>query len=102
LPKDLPSAIKHLDDRELDQLLKAAHAEHKRRGYQFPLSIESTSKQRIQETALILTVGKLNAIRAAFKAGVKPSQIAKKFGVSQSDVSKAVASDASKNKSSPI
>jgi transposase-like protein len=43
-----------------------------------------------------LTPGKLNAVRAAFKVGVKPSQIARQFGVSQSDVRKALATDASR------
>jgi hypothetical protein len=32
LPKDLPNAIKQLDDEELEQLLTAALAEQKRRG----------------------------------------------------------------------
>jgi hypothetical protein len=44
--------------------------------------------------AIHLTPGKLNAVRAAFKAGVKPSQIARQFGLSQSDVRKALAIDA--------
>jgi hypothetical protein len=39
---------------------------------------------------------KLNAVRAAFKAGVKPSQIAWQFGLAQADVRKALASDASR------
>jgi hypothetical protein len=38
-----------------------------------------------------LTPGKLNAVRAAFKVGVKPSQIARQSGPSQSDVRKALA-----------
>ena len=40
-----------------------------------------------------LTTGKLNAVRAAFKAGVKPSAIARQFGISQSDLRKALAQD---------
>jgi transposase-like protein len=32
---------------------------------------------------------KMNAVRAAFKVGVKPSQIARQFGLSRSDVRKA-------------
>jgi transposase-like protein len=35
----------------------------------------------------------LNAVRAAFKAGVTPSRIARQFGLSQSDVRKALAAD---------
>jgi hypothetical protein len=45
---------------------------------------------------LSLPLGKLNAVRAAFKAGVTPSRIAREFGISQSDVRKALASDGSK------
>jgi hypothetical protein len=50
----------------------------------------------VSEGALHLTPGKPNAVRAAFKAGIKPSQIARQFGLSQSDVRKALASDASR------
>jgi hypothetical protein len=39
-----------------------------------------------------LTTGKANAVRAAFKAGVKPPVIARQFGISRSDVSKVLAS----------
>jgi hypothetical protein len=44
-----------------------------------------------EDGACSLTTGKLNAVRAAFKAGVKPSAIARQFGISQSDVRKALA-----------
>ena len=37
-------------------------------------------------------------VRAAFKAGIKPSLIARQFGISQSDVSKVLASDAAVRK----
>jgi transposase-like protein len=40
-----------------------------------------------------LTKGQVNAVRAAFKAGVTPSRIARQFGLSQSDVRKALSSD---------
>jgi len=46
-----------------------------------------------------LTTGKLNAVRAAFKAGVKPSAIARQFGISQSDVRKALATEGRDRKS---
>ena len=35
----------------------------------------------------------INAVRAAFKAGIKPSQIARQFGISQSDVRKVLMTD---------
>ena len=53
--------------------------------------VESRSQQVSEDGAGSLTTGKLNAVRAAFKAGVKPSAIARQFGISQSDVRKALA-----------
>jgi hypothetical protein len=91
LPNDLPAAIKQLDDHELDRLQAAVLAEQKRRGRK-----PSSDKPRVEAVAVHLTPGKMNAVRAAFKAGVKPSQIARQFGLSQSDVRKALASDASR------
>jgi hypothetical protein len=96
LPKDLPAAIEHLDDQELDRLLAAAVGEQKRRGRKPAVSVEPPDKQRIEAARVHLTPGKLNAVRAAFKVGVKPSQIARQFGLSQSDVRQALASDASR------
>jgi hypothetical protein len=96
LPKDLPAAIKQLDDQELDRLLAAALAERKRRGGKPVESVEPPDKRRIEAAVVHLTPGKMNAVRAAFKVGVRPAQIARQFGLSQSDVRKALASDASR------
>jgi transposase-like protein len=38
-----------------------------------------------------LTPSKVNAVRAAFKAGVKTSQIARQFGLSKADVQNVLA-----------
>jgi hypothetical protein len=81
LPRDLDAAIKHLDDRELERLILAALQERDRRKLPVP---EKSERTEIAPAAL--PQGKLNAIRAAFKAGVPPSRIAKQFGVSRSDV----------------
>jgi hypothetical protein len=92
LPAHLPNAIRHLNDQELDQLLSAIVAEQKRRGKKLPA--EMSRKQRVDVvTAVPLTQGKLNAVRAAFKAGITPSRIARQFGISQSDIRKALASE---------
>jgi hypothetical protein len=93
LPSDLTTAIKQLEDGELDRLLSAALAEQKRRGRKLPVSNESAPKHRVEAVAVHLTQGKLNAVRAAFKAGVTPSRIARQFGISQSDVRKALKSE---------
>jgi hypothetical protein len=60
------------------------------------MSVEPPDKRRIEAAVVHLTPGKLNAVRAAFKVGVKPSQIARQFGLSQSDVRQALASGASR------
>ena len=97
LPRDLPTAIKHLSDQELDRLSAAVIAEQQARGGGKTTVVEkSERKAKVEVAAASLSTGKLNAVRAAFKAGVKPAQIAKQFGISQSDVRKALASDGSK------
>ena len=88
LPADLANAIKHLDDQELDRLLAAVLAERKRRGKKLPASDEISRERKVEAISVPLTQGKLNAVRAAFKAGVTPSRIARQFGISQSDVRK--------------
>jgi hypothetical protein len=77
-------------------LLVAVTGELKQRGKTFSVSDEPMRKQRTKEVSPPLPQGKLNAVRAAFKAGVRPSRIAKQFGVSHADVRKALASDPSK------
>jgi DNA-directed RNA polymerase specialized sigma24 family protein len=89
LPSDLPTAIKHLNDQELEQLLAAVTEEQRRRGKTPPVP-EKTVSKRVEEVAVSLTPGKLNAVRAAYKAGITLSKIAKQFGIPQSDVRKAL------------
>jgi hypothetical protein len=108
LPNDLPNAVKHLDDRELDLLITACLEEAKRRGRLLPNVQAKTPDQsarkrssrmdkfsyRRQLVATVsLTRGQVNAVRAAAKAGIKPSLIARQFGISQSDVRKVLTSD---------
>jgi hypothetical protein len=102
LPNDLANAVKHLIDGELDALLAACLDEAKRRGRlpvrdQAPKGSSPTGKsshrQRAEASTVTLRRGQVNAVRAAFKAGVKPSLIARQFGISQSDVRKVLASE---------
>jgi predicted DNA-binding protein (UPF0251 family) len=95
LPRDLPDAISHLGDEELDRLFAAALAEMRRRGRGLPTD-KPSSKQERGADEVSLTRGQLNAVRAAFKAGITPSRIARQFGLSQSDVRRALATDASR------
>jgi hypothetical protein len=96
LPKDLPIAVKYLDDQELDRLVQAVIIEAKRRGrpiqgVERPPPDRPSARRKVEASAASLTRGQLNAVRAAFKAGISPSRIARQFGPSQSDVRKALA-----------
>jgi len=118
LPKDLPAAVKHLSDGELYLMHAVTLDEMKRRG-RMPRGVETdlqtlrkrfddranlmkskspqTNKRRHVEVAEVsLTRGQLNAVRAAFKAGITPTRIARQFGISQSNVRKALESDETK------
>jgi hypothetical protein len=89
----LDAAIKQLDDQELDRLVSAVLEERARR--KKPAALEGSQRKRQDRlTATHLPKGKLNAVRAAFKAGVTPSRIAREFGISQSDVQKALMGEA--------
>jgi len=96
LPTNLPSALRHLDDDQLERLLAAVIAERQARGGKKLPEPEPRAKKRIKEVAVPMAQGKLNAVRAAFKAGVRPSRIARQFGVSLSEVRKVLAGDEKK------
>jgi hypothetical protein len=101
-----------LSDEELDQLFKATFDEAKRRG-RLPPSVgadytpsprrptdlttkrvpRTHDRKKVDFSEITLTRGQVNAVRSAFKAGVTPSRIARQFGLSQSSVRKALASD---------
>jgi hypothetical protein len=117
LPKNLRSAVKHLSDGELDLMHAATLEEIKRRGRLPPgvetdlrsvghrfnvrptLPIKRTSaknqirRRPVDIAEVSLTRGQVNAVRAAFKAGITPTRIARQFGISQSNVRKVLASD---------
>jgi hypothetical protein len=54
---------------------------------------ESPERRLPEEPNVALTQGRVNAVRAAFKAGITPSRIARQFGISQSDVRQVLASE---------
>ena len=102
LPQDLPSAVKHLTDNELDLPIAACLQEARRRG-RLPARDQpnkrlqggkSSHPGELEVVTVSLTRGQINAVRAAFKAGIKPSLIARQFGISHSNVRKVLASDA--------
>jgi len=89
--------LEHLNDTELGTLLAAVTAETERR--RLRPTRGKAPKTRQPEDNSRLTSGQLNAVRAAFKAGVKPATIARQFRISQSDVRKALAKEERKSKS---
>jgi hypothetical protein len=115
LPGDLSNALKQLDDGELDRLFAATRHELQCRGrlltstpvtrptthmgteqrasHQSTTTEESPERRQPEEPNVALAQGKVNAVRAAFKAGITPSRIARQFGISQSDVRKVLASE---------
>jgi hypothetical protein len=100
----LAGALKRLDDAEIDALLSAVTAEAGRRSRlpPNPVKEENPRPPRVPaDRTAGLTKGQLNAVRAAFKAGVRPSAIARQFGISQSDVRKALAAEARERKPGP-
>jgi hypothetical protein len=112
LPKDLPTALRRLSDGEIDTLLTSVTDEAKRRG-RGPPSNRTTAKsptrakptrprpsqKPVGDQAPSLALGKANAVRAAFMAGVKPSTIARQFGISQSMVRQVLQAEKRKPKS---
>ena len=95
MPRNLDGAIRQLPDQELDRLVSAALEERARRK-KVPVLEQVQRNRRAEAIAVSLPQGKLNAVRAAFKAGVAPSRIAREFGISQQDVRSALARDARK------
>jgi hypothetical protein len=96
LPRNLDAAIRQLPDEELDRLITAALEERARRKPS-PVANETQRPKRDAEAvAMSLPQGKVNAVRAAFKAGVTPSRIAREFGISQQDVRGALKGNARK------
>jgi hypothetical protein len=76
LPTNLPNALRHLDNAQLDRLFAAVLAEQQARGdKKLPLSDEPSHKRPIKEVAPPLAQGKLNAVRAAFKAASRRHEL---------------------------
>jgi predicted DNA binding protein len=114
LPRDLSNALKQLDDGELERLYAATRHELQSRGRlltstpairpttrmgteqraseQSTTTEESPERRQPGEPNVALAQGQVNAVRAAFKAGITLSRIARQFGISQSDVRKVLAS----------
>ena len=125
LPKDLAGALTRLDDSEIDALLATVTHEAERRG-RLPAPTKTMTAESSAEddrsagcasgpapltkprrpahvpagsAAPSLPRGQANAVRAAFMAGLKPSTIARQFGISQAAVKQALATEVRRRKS---
>ena len=104
LPADLPAALTRLPESDLKRLEEALAVELRRRNLVTAPAVRGApepenpkSKRKVPEPIgrdesdrPALTAGKVNAIRAAVKAGVKPMAIARQFGVSLSAIKNAL------------
>ncbi len=112
LPNNLRHAVSQLSDGELYELYEAAFDEARRRGRLPRIARTDLTPSALRPSKLAtkrsppgekrrqadahevaLTRGQVNAVRAAFKAGITPARIARQFGISQSNVRKALPND---------
>jgi len=92
LPQNLDAALRQLSDADIDKLAEAALEERIRR--KGPLAREGSHRKQPDETkSPHIPQGKVNAVRAAFKAGITLNRIAREFGLSKTDVQRALAAD---------
>ena len=100
LPSNLPEALKQLDDTQLQTLLRDVTAEIDRRGAEPVKAVdpsEPTEKASRRKTSAgprqasaeaEVPEGKANMIRASFKAGMKPTAIARSLRISRLNVNR--------------
>lgn len=102
LPSDLRGSLPHLDDAQLDKLLRAVVEEAARRGRPTPVGPSPPPHPGSGEPpkrapaaaagtrAPSISPGQAKIIRAAFDAGVKPAAIARQLRVSRAQVAQIV------------
>ena len=100
LPGDLAGSLRHLDDDQLETLLRAVNAEAARRGWKSPRADHGSprrdpaaapraSARKRSESAL--TPGQEKIVRAALAAGIGPAAIARQFGIPRTQVQRIAA-----------
>lgn len=112
LPENIDKALSFLEAADLERLREAIERQCKQRGLtetsghnnkiadKVPAKPGMAAPTRLaakpakaKGEPIALTPSKINAIRAAFKAGVKPTLICRQFGVSQTAVRQALMED---------
>jgi len=96
LPHDLDVALKYLSDGELKRLFETVNSEAQRRGLLFAAQPEPekgrVSRRKADPDVIsALTQSQINLIRSSIKAGVKPSVLARQFGLTQAQIRAALA-----------
>ena len=92
LPGNLPRSLRHLDDGQLEELLRAAGAEARRRGLKAAEADRRQPKGRKPAgEAAPLRPGLERVVRAALEAGVKPAAVAREFRISRAQVQRVAA-----------
>jgi len=100
LPSDLPGSLRHLDNAQLDGLLRAVVEEARRRGRpvggehapppasgsEKPPSPAPAAGGKAKRRLQPLAPGQARLVRAAFEAGVKPAAIARQLRLSRAQV----------------
>ena len=95
LPKDLPNAVKHLHDEDRNvQSSKMVHAALLL--LMSSLTDPSTSAKPERERGDVINTRSTERGTCSFQGGITPARIARQFGLSQSDVRKALTTGASK------
>ena len=97
LPSDLKTSLAVLSETEFARLLTSVITEASRRGLRTPALPERVVQSALAEaprrsksktgSSEGVTATKANLVRAAIKAGVKPSAIARQFGLSKAAIS---------------
>ena len=98
LPSDLDSSLRRLDESEFARLLAAVTREEaRRRGKKGvssqELALGKPSARNYERPSETITPAKANLVRAAMKAGVKPSAIARQFGLSNAAITDVLRSE---------
>jgi len=102
LPANLEHSLTFLDGQEFSRLLTAVMQEASGRGVRAPTVSEPNPSPRLQGSRGLkpkvgsnetVTPTKANLVRAAIKAGVKPSALARQFGLSQAAIRQVLRSE---------
>ena len=97
LPGNLAGALRHLDDVQLRELLRAATVEARRRGLAIYETGDGREHRRVAVSRSVsgpsagkragaISPGLERVVRAALEAGVKPAAIARQFRLQRAEV----------------